>query len=132
MMSWPDDSAMLSALQPRHVGDQFTLRNNDATQSITWPARMIVDDPQALRAVILAGGGVANLPIFMIERDLADGSLVRLLPGWQSDPNPVKLVYAGNRQPPLRLTALVEFLLETLGRDQPWQSAESRKQARES
>lgn len=46
---------------------------------------------------ILAGLGIANLPNFMIEEELASGRLVRVLPNWEPSPVEMTALWQKNR-----------------------------------
>lgn len=79
-----------------------------------------IDDPEAIRAVVLAGGGIATLPAFLAWADVAAGALRRVLPDWAPPPAPISLLHTARMAPPLRVRAFVDFMAEALGRAQPW------------
>ena len=45
-------------------------------------SRYRANHPEAVADAALAGLGIALLPLTFVERDIADGRLVRLLPDW--------------------------------------------------
>ena len=55
------------------------------------------------------GLGVALLPDWLIESDVAAGALVRVLPGLKARDLPVHVVYAGQRVLPARVSAFIDF-----------------------
>jgi DNA-binding transcriptional LysR family regulator len=67
-----------------------------------------------LAEVARAGGGVALLPTFLTERDVANGTLVRVLPGFSLGGAPLYVVSRPMRPLPPRVAALRSFLIETL------------------
>ena len=67
--------------------------------SITVPMaqHILVDDIGIVMTMVQAGGGVALLPDYLCRQHCADGTLVRVLPGWFAKQDPIHLVYP--RQP---------------------------------
>lgn len=60
--------------------------------------------------MLLAGGGVALLPEFIVEQELADGRLVKILTDWQVQQNFLHLLSPPSRLRPIRVRALGDFL----------------------
>jgi DNA-binding transcriptional LysR family regulator len=57
-----------------------------------------------------AGAGVFQTYRFIVERDLADGTLIELLPGLGGRSRPFNLLYPHSRFVPLRVRAFIDFL----------------------
>lgn len=55
------------------------------------------------------GLGVIRVLSYMVETELADGSLVRVLEAYEPPPVPVHLVYVGGRAQPARVRAFLDF-----------------------
>ena len=53
--------------------------------------------------------------------EIESGELTRVLDEWAPAPVPVHLVYGTKVAPPLRVRAYLDFLLETVGQNLPWQ-----------
>lgn len=66
----------------------------------------------ALRDAALGGAGVAQLPLFLVERDLAEGRLVRVLNGWDCPSAEMHFVYPGPQALTARLRAFRDLLLQ--------------------
>jgi DNA-binding transcriptional LysR family regulator len=62
----------------------------------------------------LAGGGLVMKSWIDVAADLASGKLVRVLPGWQSDPAPICALFPKNRQMPTRVRLFLEAMSERL------------------
>jgi DNA-binding transcriptional LysR family regulator len=68
-----------------------------ATAAITHNPRLITDDMIQMRLAALAGIGVVELPTMMIDKDLAAGTLVDVLPEWRPRSGIVHAVFASRR-----------------------------------
>jgi len=66
----------------------------------------------ALRDAALGGAGVVQLPLFLVERDLAEGRLVRVLDGWDSPASDLYFVYPGPQALTARLRAFRDLLVQ--------------------
>ncbi|HZI09549.1 MAG TPA: LysR substrate-binding domain-containing protein [Myxococcus sp.] len=90
----------------------WTLQSGARTLSVTVRMRMVVNDFDLLQAAALSGAGVAMLSAHTCAEDLAAGRLQRVLPGWSSPGTLLHAVYPGGRNPPLKVSAFVDFLRE--------------------
>lgn len=79
--------------------------------------RMIANESQVLRAAAGAGLGIACLPESMCRPELDDGRLTRVLPGWHAGRVTTTLVMPHRRGQLPGVRAVVDFLIESLGRD---------------
>jgi DNA-binding transcriptional LysR family regulator len=68
----------------------------------------------SLREAARSGLGLTVLPTWLIEDDLRDGTLVRVLPQWKAADLPVHVIYAGHRLLPLRVSAFIDFAVKHL------------------
>jgi DNA-binding transcriptional LysR family regulator len=75
---------------------------------------------QALLDAALRGLGMAQLPDFYVEADLAAGRLVSLLDAWRDENGAVWLVYPRSRHLSPKVRQLADFLYERL-QTPPWQ-----------
>jgi len=73
---------------------------------------LALTSPVALRDAALAGAGVAQLPLFLVEQDLAAGRLVRVLDGWTGPAVDLHLVYPGPQALTARLRAFRDLLIQ--------------------
>jgi DNA-binding transcriptional LysR family regulator len=78
------------------------------------PARLRVNNSFAVRDALLRGLGIGQLPLPIARRPLADGSLVRVLPGWAGLPMPVHAVYPSNRYLAPKVRAFIDLALERM------------------
>lgn len=61
---------------------------------------------------VLDGLGIADLPYLTVERDIASGRLIHLLPEWCSNIGVVQLVYASRKGQRLVMEKLIDDLVE--------------------
>ena len=67
----------------------------DGKVSIQVECRVIANDPKAIHAIVLGGGGIALLPRFLAEGRLADGSLEIVLPAYRAEAVEMSIVHYG-------------------------------------
>lgn len=80
-------------------------------------SRFSTNDAQATREVALAGGGLAVLPNYAVEKDIQAGRLERLLEDYRIHEFPVSLVYPQRKHIPPKVRAFSDFLKQSLGDD---------------
>jgi DNA-binding transcriptional LysR family regulator len=86
----------------------FTARNGKQTR-IRLVQRVQSDSAAAVHAMALAGAGVAVLPDFMVQADLAAGRLEHLLPTQRLPEGSFHAVHA-NLHAPAKVRAFIEYL----------------------
>lgn len=79
-------------------------------ESVKIDGPLLSNSALALRRATLAGLGIALLPFYCIGQDLADGSLVRLLPQFRMPRRPVVVVHPRAVYMPKKTRLLVDFL----------------------
>ncbi len=93
----------------------WTLSSSHASVRVPLPGEVLVNDVGVLRAMTLAGEGVALLPIYLCRQDWDEGRLVRLLPGWQAKADPIQLLYPRQSFVPAKVRAFIELASMELG-----------------
>ncbi|WP_134679784.1 LysR family transcriptional regulator [Paracoccus ravus] len=82
--------------------------------SVPLPGRITVNSPQAVRRLALEGHGIGIIPRFVVEHDLAEGRLERLLSGFPGPQLDIQALYLPQPFIPPRLTAYLEHLRRNL------------------
>jgi len=74
--------------------------------------RFITSDMVALREAALSAVGIVQLPLMAISKQLAEGTLIKVLPEWQPHRELVHVIYSSKRGllPSVRL--LIDFLVQ--------------------
>ncbi|HEY2864585.1 MAG TPA: LysR family transcriptional regulator [Casimicrobiaceae bacterium] len=102
----------------------WALRRAGRKYSVPIAAKFETDDMDAVHAAVVAGLGVGLLPTYVAGADLQQGRLLPVLRQFQVLPEAgIYLVYLPNRTLPLRVRALIDFLVERFeppGWDKGW------------
>ncbi len=106
--------------------DEWTLRRGAESQSVRISGRAQANNGDTLRAMALAGFGVIAQPTFLVGEDLAAGRLVTLLPGWEMTDLGLYAVYPSRRHMSAKLRVLLDYLVETIGPEPPWDRLQDR------
>lgn len=109
LQHWP--SLALSKPQQVYRWCLFGPDNQEVT--LHHKPRFVTTDMIALRAAALAGVGIVQLPMLMLNKQIADGSLVRLLPDWRTRREVIHVVFPSRRGQLPAVRALIDFLVES-------------------
>jgi DNA-binding transcriptional LysR family regulator len=109
LQHWP--SLALSKPQQVYRWCLFGPDNQEVT--LHHKPRFVTTDMTALRSAALAGVGIVQLPILMINKQIQDGSLVHLLPEWRARREVIHLVFPSRRGQLPAVRALIDFLVES-------------------
>ena len=90
---------------------RFHAQEGDFSVPVT--GRLQVDHGGAAREAAIAGLGLARLPSFIVDRSLADGSLVSILDEWRLAPSSILIVHPAGRMLP-KVRAFVDFMVPRL------------------
>ena len=94
----------------------WTLRSaNGQRVDIAGRAAHQSNSSTAIRAMARSGLGVALLPAWFVEDDLASGALRRILPGHALPQQPINVVFPNSGHLPRKTRAFIDFLCERLG-----------------
>ena len=108
LADWP--SLGLGAPQQAHVWHLFG--PDGAQADLHHTPRFVTGDIAALRSAALAGVGVVQLPTMMMRDQLAEGSLVRLLPDWAPRREIIHAVFPSRRGLLPSVRALIDYLAQ--------------------
>ncbi|MEO5794952.1 MAG: LysR family transcriptional regulator [Rhodoferax sp.] len=88
--------------------------------SVRTHACMHTNSGDTCRAAALAHQGVILQPSFLVGTDLAAGTLVELLPGYQAMEMGIYAVYPTRKHVAPKVRALVDFLAEIFAQERTW------------
>ncbi|HID4130596.1 TPA: LysR family transcriptional regulator [Pluralibacter gergoviae] len=105
---WPS----LALSRPQQIY-RWTLFGPDRQEAVVrHQPRFITTDMIALRAAAVAGVGVVQLPLLMLDEQIKKGELVHLLPDWRARPEIIHAVFPSRRGQLPAVRALIDFLAE--------------------
>jgi DNA-binding transcriptional LysR family regulator len=90
--------------------DVWTLATQTQRQGVRVGGPLRSNHVLAIRSACVGGLGVSLLPRFALREQLGDGSLVQLLPKWQTPEQGIYAVYPSHRFLPAKVRALVDFI----------------------
>jgi DNA-binding transcriptional LysR family regulator len=86
--------------------------------------RLIVDDGLSQKIATIAGAGISMNALWSVHRELAEGSLVRVLPGYKvDDQTALWLLYPKPNVLTAKVRIFIDFLLEKIGNAPIWTEA---------
>ncbi|MEM9148563.1 MAG: LysR family transcriptional regulator [Pseudomonadota bacterium] len=84
-------------------------------------SRLIVDDGLSQKQATLAGAGISLNSLWSVHGELREGLLVRVLPAYEiADRSVLWLVYPKANVLSAKVRVFMDFLLERIGKAQPW------------
>jgi LysR family transcriptional regulator, regulator for bpeEF and oprC len=75
---------------------------------------LTANDPEPLRRIVEAGGGIAVMPRSFVEDALSAGALVEVLPGWSLRGGTINAVYRVDRGRPRHVHAFLDHMIAYL------------------
>ena len=85
-------------------------RTRKETSQVTYVVSLVVDSAAAMRALVVAGAGIATLPEVFVRRDLAEGRVVEVLPSWIVAAVPVYALWPDGAVKPALTLRVLDFL----------------------
>lgn len=116
----PQDLAQHRYLAHANVNRKvWKFYQNGQETALELVSPLCVNDTNALLNAVLADGGIAMLPKYMLNEHLQQGSVQPLLTDWELPLYPLYALYPTRHRLPLTVRALVDFLAERFAA-QPW------------
>ncbi|HEX7814845.1 LysR family transcriptional regulator [Dyella sp.] len=88
----------------------FEYRDGEVYRYLPMAGIITVNNTPGFEAAVLAGLGIAQIPLTGVRRWLDDGQLIEVLPHLPSEPMPLSLVYARRHNLPRRTKAFMAWL----------------------
>ena len=79
----------------------------------------VIPEPAVLRTMLLGGAGIGRLPDFHAVDAIADGSLIRILPGWTTGRVEAHALYPSHRSLSAKVRVFIDALIEHLSPSSP-------------
>lgn len=85
-------------------------------------SRVVLDDGLSQKIATIAGAGISMNSLWSVHRELAEGSLARVLPGHEIDDQAALwLVYPKSNVLTAKVRTFIDFLLDKIGRSPVWE-----------
>jgi len=112
MPAAPADLAKLGAIVPSYVNlEGLSLKGPGGRQApLRLQAVMKSDDTNLTLHTVRAGMGMSFLPEWLVDEDLARGSLIRLVPEYAAPPVTLFAVYTSRQYMAPKLRSFIDFL----------------------
>lgn len=109
----PDDLAAHALIGFRGIG-RLRLTGPDKPVTVDAHSHIICDDMLFMREMLREGAGIGVLPTFLAAAEVTAGNLVCALPRWSVPTGHLWLVTPSGRNPPRKVVAFRDFVMETL------------------
>lgn len=97
------------------MGDQWQFTGQEGPLSVKVRPRMWTNNGDSCVAAALQGSGIQLQPTFLIDKELASGKLVEILPQFRSVELGIYAVYPSRKFVLPKVRAMLEFLANKLG-----------------
>jgi DNA-binding transcriptional LysR family regulator len=81
-------------------------------RQVDMPAPFSATGTETFRSAVLLGLGLAQIPVFHIDRDLVEGRLVRILANYATPSAPVSILYPRSRQLSPRVPLFIDWMVQ--------------------
>lgn len=110
---------------PEHTAVTWNPANTwefDAPEKISMDLKpkVKVNDIMSMHKMALNGLGIARLPAFLCAEEIKAGNLVPLMCDWTYKSSPIHALYPSNRHLSVKVRTFVDYIVEELRREQPW------------
>ena len=105
----------------REPHSMWQLEAAEGRRSYRVGTRMRSNNGEVLLAGAIAGLGIAILPTFLAAPALADGRLTAVLPDFVPPAGDLSVVFVRDRQPSVKLRALIDAMLAAYSPTPPWE-----------
>jgi len=94
--------------------EEWSFRGDDSERTLAIRGRFCSNNGDVLAQAAVAGLGITLLPDFIVEDDLAQGRLVKVLEDYERAPFTLFALYPSRQHVPAKTRAFLEYLLEQL------------------
>lgn len=129
----PDDLSEHALMAFMDDKPRELIRHDGATASFDphrGQCRVTMDDGYSQKLATIAGAGISANSLWIVHRELQDGSLVRVLPDYDvADHSELWLIYPKSNVLTAKVRVFMDFLLRRIGASPAWQEAQTVKRA---
>ncbi len=92
--------------------NEFELIAPGISTKLLPEGRFVTNDPMTISRWLVAGAGIAYVPLMWVINEINSGVLEILFPRYQSDPRPVYALYTEKDKLPLKVQVCINYLTE--------------------
>ena len=108
----PDDVSRHRCVVGR-FGNSWSFRTpSGATETVQVRGPLSTDSGDALREAAVAGIGLCQATWWLFRQDIERGALVPVLEAFETEADPITIVFPPDRSLPARVRAVIDFLVE--------------------
>ena len=108
--------ATITLIGPKAEKEQLHLRSSQN--------RLIIDDGLSYKIATMNGAGIALHALWSVHRELSGGTLLQVLQDYRMDTEPALwLVYPKSNVLTAKVRVFIDFLVDRIGANPPWQPA---------
>ncbi|WP_413288830.1 LysR substrate-binding domain-containing protein [Bdellovibrio sp. HCB337] len=113
--SHPRELRQHRCLQHTPMGiEEWKLTSTKGAFNVPLPGQIISNDLKMIKLMALRGDGIALLPNHICYSEVANGKLVRILPEWHTNNNPIHFVYPSQRFVTPKLSFFMDMAMGSL------------------
>ncbi|MDW6005537.1 LysR family transcriptional regulator [Vibrio mangrovi] len=101
-------------------GHAWTFHQREKEYKVVPKGNLVMNNSEGIRRAALDGLGIAQLPTFMIGKDLTDGHLVPVMPRYHLPDHAVYAVYPDRQYLPHKVRLFIDFIQSRFGADTPY------------
>jgi DNA-binding transcriptional LysR family regulator len=83
-------------------------------RSVRVEGRLRTNSSEVLRSAVISGMGIGNSPTWLFDEEMKHGTVVRLMPNWESPKSPIHLVSPPQRKHSAKVQAFAEHVVQAL------------------
>ncbi|PYC25190.1 LysR family transcriptional regulator [Pseudomonas jessenii] len=99
-------------------GNEWQFEGPHGSETVRTRSSVRCNNGDTCRSIVLAGGGIALQPSFMVAEDLRKGDLIEILPAYQSVELGIYVVYPTRKHLATKVRVLINFLAERFAHPQ--------------
>ncbi|MBI2380558.1 MAG: LysR family transcriptional regulator [Gammaproteobacteria bacterium] len=101
----------------RDAATRWEFIGTDGVETVQTQGQLMLNTSLGIRETVLAGIGIARIPDYLVEADLAAGRLKALMPEWRCYTRPLYAVYPHRQHLAAKVKAAIEFFQEAFAGD---------------
>lgn len=92
------------------TGNRWHFDGPDGPVTVAVRGRFRANNSEAVREAVIAGAGIAVIPVWMFTDELGTGRVQIILEAFEPSPLPIHAAYSSRRQTPAKVRAMIDFL----------------------